>query len=147
MEKVGCPPVATCWAEALCRGGLGSCLFAIPGPWRCWLWREGLAQQLLSCLVFPIHTHIVHRLDGPVQWAGTCLLSVVVSALLRALGTWDLELRDIGPVTRLGLCCNKCLLSRICLFFQMVLTTQHCQMGWRPSLTPGLISEQTFGYG
>lgn len=120
IEKVGCRPVA--WAEALCRNRLGSSLLAPPGPWSCWLWRAGLAWQLSSRRVFPIHTHIVHYLRGSVQWTDTCLLPVVESARLWALGIWDLEFRAIWPVPQLSLCCDKCLLSRMCLFFQMVLT-------------------------
>lgn len=124
VEEVGCPLVTTWWAEALCRGRLSSSLFATPVAWSCWLWREGLAWQLSSHLILPIHTHIVHFLNGPVQWTGTCLLPVVESAQLWALGVWDLELRATWPVTHLSLSCNWCLLNRICLFFQMVLATQ-----------------------
>lgn len=34
-----------------------------------------------------------------------------------------MELRNIWFVPQLGLCCDKCLLSRMFLFFQVVLTT------------------------
>lgn len=123
IEKVECPLVTTWWAGALCRdrrplqGQAGQLPLCYTSSLELPVVKGGAAWQLSSHLILPIHTHIEHFLNGPVQWTDTCLLPVVESAQLWALGIWDLELRAIWPVTHLSLSCNWCLLSRICLFF------------------------------
>lgn len=56
---------------------------------------EGLAWQLSSHLIVPIHSHIVHVLSGPVQWTGTCLPSAS-GGVCPALSTGGLALRVEG---------------------------------------------------
>lgn len=74
--------------------------------------KGGAGLAAVPHLIFPIHTRFVPCLDGSVQWADICPLPVVESAQLWALVFWDLEFRTTWSLTQLGLCCNKCLLSR-----------------------------------
>lgn len=128
-------------AEALCRDGLGS-------PWSCRLWREGLAQQLSSRFIFPIPTHVVCYLNGPVQWTDTC--PNTSGGICPTLSTG-------GPGRRVEELCDLSH-SSACTVINIFwagsasssrwfwLPEHLSQMRWRPSLPPG-ISEQVFGYG
>lgn len=112
VEKVGWPP----GSRSPLRGWAGR----VPGAADCD--GRGWPGRCCPLVHFPIHAHTVHHLCG------------LSSGLIPALYQWwcrptseqrDVELRNhvVYHTARPVLLC-KCFLSRVCLFFQVVLTPQ-----------------------